>query len=71
MLRWTGGATVESIIEATVGAEQQTIASNELWLTELKLVERVARLEEAIQGRSSIVNHILMKLNSMVDAVRT
>ena len=70
VLRRTGGATVESVVLATVRTEHQTVPSRELRLTKLEFVERLATFDEPRQFLFSILYHVRMVLHAVIDPVR-
>jgi len=69
MLRGTGGATIDAVVEATVGHQLETVAVDKLWVTVLKLIERNTVPLEASLPFHGILNDILVQLYAMVYAV--
>jgi len=65
----TSCSAVQPIVEPTVWAQQQTVATGEHRLTELKLIEGIRRLAEPIQSVDGVVDDILVILNAMIHSV--
>ena len=69
MLRWTGGATVDAVVEATVGHQLEAVAVDKLGVTVLKLIEGNTVPLEASLPFHGILNDVLVQLYAVVDAV--
>src|SRR6218665_937232 len=71
MFQWTGGATVESVVEPSGRTEEETVATDECWLTEFKFIERFVRSYEELEFLFRIIDYVLVVFNSMVYTIRT
>ena len=69
MLRWTGGATVDAVVEATVGHQLETVAVDKLRVTVLKLIEGDTVPFEAPLPFYGVLYDVLVELYAVVDAV--
>jgi len=71
VFRGTSCSTIQTIIQPTVRAEQQTVSTCKHRLTKLKFVKWIGHLSEPLQPSNGVINDILVVLNSMVHTIRS